>query len=61
MSSSKLFAVCEELKSGAAKENMDKLKFLTDARYMTFEAKHTDAQRSERPLPRRLLGEGVAW
>ena len=45
MSSAKLFAVCEELKSGAAKENMAKLKFLADARFMTFEAKHADAVR----------------
>ena len=45
MSSAKLFAVCEELKAGAAKENMAKLKFLADAKYMTFEAKHADAVR----------------
>ena len=45
MSSSKLFAVCEELKAGAAKDNMDKLKFLADAAYVTFEAKHADALR----------------
>jgi hypothetical protein len=45
MSSSKLFAVCEELKAGDAKNNMDKLKNLAGATYVTFEGKFTDAQR----------------
>ena len=31
MSAAKLFAVCEELKPGAAKENMDKLKYQANA------------------------------
>ena len=45
MSTAKLFAVCEELKPNAAKENMDKLKYQADSTYVTIEAKHADAQR----------------
>lgn len=43
MSSSKLFAVCEEITSGSAIKSLDALKHLADSTHMTFEPKHADA------------------